>query len=144
MLATPCILIGPVRETPFLSRFSATNKMIILPRQARDKHRKSRENGRRFLVLQGTGLAPFRAFLHERRSAGDSEQTTLYFGCRSEHEDYIYREELESYAKTISFSLLFCWLLNMIILPRQARDNHTQEGEVRKRCGVCVFLGQVC
>jgi NAD(P)H-flavin reductase len=86
-------------------------------------------------------LAPFRAFLHERRSAGDSEQTTLYFGCRSEHEDYIYREELESYAKTVSFlSTTFCWLLNMIILPRQARDNHTQEGKLRKGCGFVFWI----
>ena len=38
------------------------------------------------MVGPGTGLAPFRAFLHERKASGDTEATTLYFGCRSEHE----------------------------------------------------------
>jgi hypothetical protein len=49
------------------------------------------------LIGPGTGLAPFRGFLHERRAAADTEATTLYFGCRSTHEDYIYRDELESF-----------------------------------------------
>jgi len=49
------------------------------------------------LIGPGTGLAPFRAFLHERRAASDLGATHLYFGCLSEYEDYIYREEPEQF-----------------------------------------------
>ena len=66
-----------------------------MPFPARDPLRD--DFGGLLILLVGTGLAPFRGFLHERKAAGDIEQTTLYFGCRSEHEDYIYREELEEF-----------------------------------------------
>lgn len=53
------------------------------------------------LIGPGTGIAPMRAFLHERAQqrangveVGDS---FLYFGCRRRDEDFIYREELEHF-----------------------------------------------
>ena len=61
MLATPCILIGPVRETPFLSRFCAT-KTIILPRQARDKHRKVEKTEGVFWFCRGLAWRRFAPF----------------------------------------------------------------------------------
>ena len=52
------------------------------------------------LISAGTGLAPFRAFIAERRQllavgkpVGD---VVLFFGCRNPNEDFIYREELET------------------------------------------------
>lgn len=55
------------------------------------------------LVGPGTGLAPMRAFLQERRHqcAVQSQrvgETVLFFGCRGRDEDFIYRDELEGYA----------------------------------------------
>ncbi|KAG2435704.1 hypothetical protein HXX76_006903 [Chlamydomonas incerta] len=53
------------------------------------------------MVGPGTGVAPFRGFLQERRaliretkpeSVGEA---VLFFGCRREDEDYIFKEELE-------------------------------------------------
>lgn len=50
------------------------------------------------LIGPGTGIAPMRAFLHERSKQLEMGlpigRTVLYFGCRHEH-DYIYRTELE-------------------------------------------------
>ena len=55
------------------------------------------------MIGPGTGLAPFRGFLRERaalkaqgKPIGDA---ILFFGCRHKEQDYLYAEELESYAK---------------------------------------------
>lgn len=51
----------------------------------------------------GTGLAPFRAFVQERKWMQQQGQTTgpmwLFYGCRYRAKDYIFGEELETYAK---------------------------------------------
>jgi NADPH-ferrihemoprotein reductase len=50
------------------------------------------------MVANGTGLAPFRAFIAERAKISQSGKQVgkmiLFFGCRGPKEDYIYREEL--------------------------------------------------
>lgn len=48
------------------------------------------------MVGPGTGIAPFRAFLHERRVTGAPGRNWLFFGERSASTDFLYREELES------------------------------------------------
>lgn len=52
------------------------------------------------LIAAGTGLAPFRAFIAERRQllalGKPVGEIVLFFGCRSPREDFIYREELEA------------------------------------------------
>ncbi|WP_432487361.1 molybdopterin-dependent oxidoreductase [Kineococcus sp. SYSU DK018] len=47
------------------------------------------------MVGPGTGVAPFRAFLHERRALGHTGRNWLFFGERRSATDYYYREELE-------------------------------------------------
>uniref|UniRef100_A0A7S0Q5Y7 Methionine synthase reductase n=1 Tax=Coccolithus braarudii TaxID=221442 RepID=A0A7S0Q5Y7_9EUKA len=61
-----------------------------------------------FLVGPGTGVAPFRAFLQHRRYQNARKQmgaTTLYFGCRSCEEDYLYADELELMSATGAIKL---------------------------------------
>ena len=47
------------------------------------------------MIGPGTGIAPFRGFLHERRALGHKGKNWLFFGERSAATDFLYREELE-------------------------------------------------
>ncbi|HEY6876948.1 MAG TPA: hypothetical protein VI299_02975, partial [Polyangiales bacterium] len=47
------------------------------------------------MVGPGTGIAPFRAFLHERRAIGAQGRNWLFFGERSAAQNFYYRSELE-------------------------------------------------
>lgn len=47
------------------------------------------------MVGPGTGIAPFRAFLHERRALGHTGPNWLFFGEQHAATDFYYREEIE-------------------------------------------------
>ena len=47
------------------------------------------------MVGPGTGIAPFRAFLHERRAAGAAGENWLFFGEQHEESDFLLRDELQ-------------------------------------------------
>lgn len=54
------------------------------------------------MVGPGTGVAPFRGFLQHRsaqlRAAGGggaAGEAWLFFGCRREDQDYLYKEDLQ-------------------------------------------------
>ena len=51
------------------------------------------------MVGPGTGIAPFRAFIEERKATGANGKNWLFFGDRSQKTDYLYGEEWESYQK---------------------------------------------
>ena len=48
------------------------------------------------MIGPGTGIAPFRSFLHERRVTGAAGKNWLFFGERSAATDFLYRDEIES------------------------------------------------
>ncbi|HEY8749669.1 MAG TPA: sulfite reductase subunit alpha [Tepidisphaeraceae bacterium] len=50
------------------------------------------------MVGPGTGVAPFRAFLQERKMSGGN-RNWLFFGDQKSDVDFLYRDELEGYAK---------------------------------------------
>jgi len=52
------------------------------------------------MVGPGTGIAPFRAFLEEREAIQAKGDNWLFFGDRSEKDDFIYREELQAWQKS--------------------------------------------
>ncbi|TDY26599.1 sulfite reductase (NADPH) alpha subunit [Paraburkholderia sp. BL6665CI2N2] len=52
------------------------------------------------MVGPGTGVAPFRGFLHERRARGDTGRNWLFFGEQHAASDFYYRDELESLRDT--------------------------------------------
>jgi sulfite reductase (NADPH) flavoprotein alpha-component len=51
------------------------------------------------MVGPGTGIAPFRAFLQERKAIGARGKNWLFFGSQHQHCNYFYREELEEYQR---------------------------------------------
>ncbi|NLG55594.1 MAG: sulfite reductase subunit alpha [Rhodococcus sp.] len=50
------------------------------------------------MVGPGTGVAPFRAFLQERKARGASGKNWLFFGDQHRASDYIYEEELTQFS----------------------------------------------
>ncbi|KAG7384131.1 hypothetical protein PHYPSEUDO_002915 [Phytophthora pseudosyringae] len=56
------------------------------------------------LIGPGTGIAPMRAFLHERAKQQEDGVTVgksiMYFGCRRRDEDFIYKGELEGFQES--------------------------------------------
>jgi len=51
------------------------------------------------MVGPGTGIAPFRAFLEERKAVGARGKNWLFFGDQKRSVDFLYREELEALFK---------------------------------------------
>jgi sulfite reductase (NADPH) flavoprotein alpha-component len=51
------------------------------------------------MVGPGTGVAPFRAYLQERKAMGASGKNWLFFGEQRSRCDYFYRDEFESFQK---------------------------------------------
>ncbi len=54
------------------------------------------------MVGPGTGIAPFRAFLQERAATGATGQNWLFFGDQRRDFDFLYRDELEEFARRAS------------------------------------------
>jgi sulfite reductase (NADPH) flavoprotein alpha-component len=73
----------PTGET--LPIYIQPNKKFRLPQQA---------DAPIIMIGPGTGIAPFRSFLHERRVLGHTGRNWLFFGERSATTDFLYREEL--------------------------------------------------
>lgn len=51
------------------------------------------------MVGPGTGIAPFRAFLQERKATGATGKNWLFFGDQRRATDYLYEEEFEAALK---------------------------------------------
>jgi sulfite reductase (NADPH) flavoprotein alpha-component len=48
------------------------------------------------MIGPGTGIAPFRAFLEERRERSDKGRNWLFFGDQHRAKDFLYRDEIEA------------------------------------------------
>jgi sulfite reductase (NADPH) flavoprotein alpha-component len=57
-------------------------------------------DARAIMIGPGTGIAPFRAFLHDRAARGHSGHNWLFFGEQHEATDYYYRDELDAFAQS--------------------------------------------
>lgn len=51
------------------------------------------------MIGPGTGIAPFRAFLQERRAVGATGRNWLLFGERNRASDFLYQDEIEAWRK---------------------------------------------
>ncbi len=86
---------GGVCSTLFADRASIADRLPIYI-QPNKKFRLPNADAPIIMIGPGTGIAPFRAFLHERRALGAKGRNWLFFGERSAKTDYLYREELEA------------------------------------------------
>ncbi len=86
---------GGVCSTLFADRATVADRLPIYI-QPNKKFRLPKADAPIIMIGPGTGIAPFRAFLHERRALGATGRNWLFFGERSARTDYLYREELES------------------------------------------------
>ena len=86
---------GGVCSTFFADRAGISDRLPIYI-QPNKKFRLPHADAPIIMIGPGTGIAPFRGFLHERRSLGAKGRNWLFFGERSAATDYLYREELEA------------------------------------------------
>lgn len=87
---------GGVCSTLFADRSTLSDRLPIYI-QPNKKFKLPQDSDAPIIMIgPGTGIAPFRGFLHERRALGAKGRNWLFFGERSAATDYLYREELES------------------------------------------------
>lgn len=60
------------------------------------------------MVGPGTGIAPFRAYLQERKAVGAKGKNWLFFGSQREHCNYFYKEELDELKRDGVLTRLDC------------------------------------
>src|SRR5207249_11490757 len=60
------------------------------------------------MIGPGTGVAPFRAYLQERKATGAKGKNWLFFGSQHERCDFAYGAEFEAYKKEGLLSRLDC------------------------------------
>jgi sulfite reductase (NADPH) flavoprotein alpha-component len=87
---------GGVCSTFFADRTSLADRLPIYIQPNKKFKLPANPEAPIIMIGPGTGIAPFRGFLHERRALGHKGRNWLFFGERSSTTDYLYRDELES------------------------------------------------
>lgn len=87
-------LHGGVCST-FLADRAAEVEVPIFVQQSAHFRPPANPNAPMIMVGPGTGIAPFRAFLQERRATGAPGRNWLFFGEQRAATDFYYRDELE-------------------------------------------------
>lgn len=87
---------GGVCSTFFADRTTIADRLPIYIQPNKKFKLPADPDAPMIMIGPGTGIAPFRGFLHERRALGHKGKNWLFFGERSSATDYLYREELES------------------------------------------------
>jgi len=87
---------GGVCSTFFADRTMLADRLPIYVQPNKKFKLPSNPDTPLIMIGPGTGIAPFRGFLHERRALGHKGKNWLFFGERSSATDYLYRNELES------------------------------------------------
>ena len=89
------------------------------------------------MVGPGTGIAPFRAFLHERRAVAATGKNWLFFGDQRAPTDFFYHDELET-----MFADGHLTRLVHRLLPRPGGEDLRAEPHARKRRRTLVVAGK--
>jgi sulfite reductase (NADPH) flavoprotein alpha-component len=87
---------GGVASTMLADRAAVGSRMPIYI-QPNKRFRIPRDGDTPMIMIgPGTGIAPFRSFLHERQALGNRGKNWLFFGERSAKTDFLYSDELRA------------------------------------------------
>lgn len=86
---------GGVCSTLFADRTEVSDRLPIYIQPNKKFKLPKDPDAPMVMIGPGTGIAPFRGFLHERRALQHKGRNWLFFGERSSATDFLYREELE-------------------------------------------------
>ena len=79
----------------FMAERCDNSPMPVFPTSS--KFRMPEDNGVPMIMVgPGTGIAPFRAFLQERKAVGARGKSWLFFGSQQEKCDYFYKDEFDA------------------------------------------------
>jgi sulfite reductase (NADPH) flavoprotein alpha-component len=87
---------GGVCSTLLADRISVGDRLPVYIQPNKKFRLPADSTGPVIMIGPGTGIAPFRAFLHQRRATAATGRNWLFFGERSAATDFLYREELEA------------------------------------------------
>jgi sulfite reductase (NADPH) flavoprotein alpha-component len=88
---------GGIAST-YLADFVGVDDPALVYVQRNARFRLPEDPGTPIIMIgPGTGVAPFRAFLHHRRAQRLTTPSWLFFGDRHERSDFLYRDELEGF-----------------------------------------------
>lgn len=87
---------GGVCSTLFADRTSVSDSLPIYIQPNQKFRIPANPDTPIIMIGPGTGIAPFRGFLHERQALGHKGRNWLFFGERSAASDFFYRDEFES------------------------------------------------
>src|SRR6266571_6077108 len=92
----------------FLAERADDVPVPVFPSVAKHFHLPEDPNTHIIMVGPGTGVAPFRAYLQERKATGAKGKNWLFFGSQHERCDFAYRDEFEAFKKEGILTRLDC------------------------------------
>ncbi len=102
---------GRIRKgvaSSFLAERANDVPVPVFPSVAKHFHLPENPDAPIIMVGPGTGVAPFRAYLQERKAIGSKGKNWLFFGAQHEHCDFAYRDEFEAFKKEGILTRLDC------------------------------------
>jgi sulfite reductase (NADPH) flavoprotein alpha-component len=102
---------GRVRKgvaSTFLAERADNIPVPVYPSSAKHFHMPDDQNLPLIMIGPGTGIAPFRAFLQERRAINAKGKNWLFYGAQREKCDYAYKEDWDVFTRDGLLTRLDC------------------------------------
>jgi sulfite reductase (NADPH) flavoprotein alpha-component len=102
---------GRIRKgvcSSFLAERADDVPVLVFPSVAKHFHLPDGPDVPIIMVGPGTGVAPFRAYLQERKATGAKGKNWLFFGSQHQSCDFAYGEEFEAFKKEGLLTRLDC------------------------------------
>ena len=92
----------------FLAERADDVSVPVFPSNAKHFHLPENPDTAIIMIGPGTGVAPFRAYLQERKAMGARGRNWLFFGAQHEKCDFAYKEDFEAFTKDGVLTRLDC------------------------------------